>query len=51
MEFLLRISMRKKMIVLLLILLTILGSMTLTSCSTQQEPVNYFPEGNWDEFE
>lgn len=42
-------TMCKKIIVTVLILLTILGSLGLTSCSN--EPVSYFPEGIWDEFE
>jgi len=41
--------MRKKIILVLVILLTILGSLSLTSCT--QEPMDYFPTGIWDEFE
>ena len=49
MGYLLPGHMRKKIIVLLLILLTIFGSLSLTSCA--QDPICYFPEGLWDEFE
>jgi len=49
MEYLLLKLMRKKIIVLLLILLTIFGSLSLTSCT--HNPMGYFPEGLWDEFE
>jgi len=46
--------MRKKVLLGLLILLTILTSMSLTSCeftAHQHSFQDYYPEGVWDEFE
>jgi hypothetical protein len=46
-------TMLKKFFVLCMILLTILGTMVLTSCTLKQQDRGraYFPEGIWDEFE
>ena len=43
--------MLKKMILWLMILLTILATLTLTSCGTYDPLTIYFPEGIWDEIE
>lgn len=43
------ISMQRKIVILLLILLTFLASLSLTSCA--HDPFSYFPQGIWDEFE
>jgi hypothetical protein len=41
--------MKKKIILALVILLTILSNLALTSCT--QDLFTYFPEGIWDEYE
>ena len=51
MGFILPKFMREKIVILALILLTILSSLSLTSCTSSYSGDVYFPEGIWDEFE